>query len=322
VSNKGQIINYAISEHVENAGTHSGDASLILPAQKLYVETLKRIKRTSAQIAKALNITGPFNIQYLSKNNQIKVIECNIRASRSLPFVSKTYNVDFIQLATKIMMGLDIKPRRIDLMDLDHVCIKVPMFSFGRLAGADPVTRVEMASTGEVACFGQNPHEAFLLASFSANFKLPKRTVLITIGPVEAKVEFVRSVKLLKKMGFRLFGTTGTVQFMASRSIEMEIMHKASSGNNLKPNVLESVCNREIDLVINIPNLGELAELTDGYKIRRAAVDYGVSLISNIKNAILMVESMHKMGMKAGWEHPPQYPIVSWEEHLKRSLLL
>jgi len=323
VANKGIIVNYAISEHVENAGTHSGDASLMLPAHNLYVETLKRIKRTSAQIAKALNITGPFNIQYLSKKNQIKVIECNLRASRSLPFVSKTYNVNFIELATKIMMGLDIKPRRIDLMDLDHVCIKVPMFSFGRLAGADPVTRVEMASTGEVACFGKDPHEAFLLASFSANFKLPKSSVLITIGPLEAKVEFVHSTKLLQKMGFRLFGTTGTCQFMQSKGLTLELMHKASETK--KPNVLDAVINKEVDLVINIPNPGELAdvaELSDGYKIRRAAVDYGVSLISNIKNAILMVESMHKMKMKAHWKHPPDLPILSWEEHLKRSLYL
>lgn len=163
VAHNGRIVNYAISEHVENAGVHSGDATLVLPAQKLYVETLKRIKKTSAAIAQALNITGPFNIQYLSKNNDIKVIECNLRASRSFPFVSKTFNTDFIKLATQVMLGMDVKARDINLLDMEHVCMKVPMFSFTRLAGADPITRVEMASTGEVACLGTNTHEAFLL---------------------------------------------------------------------------------------------------------------------------------------------------------------
>merc|ERR1719410_2886535 len=196
VSQNGKLLNYAISEHCENAGVHSGDATLILPAQTLYTETTKRIKKISKKIANALTITGPFNIQYLCKDNCIKVIECNLRASRSFPFVSKTFNVNFIDLATRAMLGHVVRPAEFSLFDFDYVCVKAPMFSFTRLQGADPVLRVEMASTGEVACFGETKHEAYLKALISSGFKIPsgdKKSILISAGPLKSKVAFLES---------------------------------------------------------------------------------------------------------------------------------
>jgi len=319
VANQGEIVNFAIEEHIENAGVHSGDATLLLPAQKLYVETIRRIKKTSADIAKALNITGPFNIQYLSKNNDIKVIECNLRASRSFPFVSKTFNVNFIALATKIMLGKPVKSKHIDLFSLNHVCMKVPMFSFGRLAGADPITRVEMASTGEVACFSSSSHEAFLLGSLSAGFKIPKKNILVTIGSLAFKLEFLPAMHALDRMGFTLHGTEGTVEFYKKHGIKMNIMEKASS--NKKPNILEAIKNYEVDLLINMPRK-EAHDLTDGYHIRRTAVDYSIPLISNIKCASLMVESLEKLGLKAGWTEYPKFTIKSWDEYMRESFLM
>jgi hypothetical protein len=320
VAKNGKIVNFAISEHVENAGVHSGDATLLLPAQKLYVETMKRIKKTSAAIAMALNITGPFNIQYLSKSNDIKVIECNLRASRSFPFVSKTFNVDFIALATKAMLGLDVKSKQIDLIELDHVCMKVPMFSFTRLQGADPITRVEMASTGEVACFSTSVHEAFILGSLSAGFKLPKKSILITIGALEFKLEFLESAHILQNLGFDLYATQGTADFYAEHGIKMTVMHKASSFT--KPNILESIREKKIDLLINIPRKENTQDLTDGYHIRRTAVDFSIPLIPNIKNAVLMVGAFEKIGLRGGWTKYPEFTIKSWDEYLRGSHLL
>merc|ERR1719204_2027241 len=197
------MLNYCISEHIENAGVHSGDATLIVPAQNLYIETMKRVLRTTQKIAKALDITGPFNIQFLCKDNEIKVIECNLRASRSFPFVSKTINVNFIDLATRAMLGDVVRPVKFSLFDFDYVCVKVPMFSFGRLLGADPVLRVEMASTGEVACFGETKYEAFLKALIASGFKLPS-------GPIKSKIAFLESAKTLEKLGYIIYATTKT----------------------------------------------------------------------------------------------------------------
>eukprot|EP00467_Chlorarachnion_reptans_P021401 CAMPEP_0114505530 /NCGR_PEP_ID=MMETSP0109-20121206/10904_1 /TAXON_ID=29199 /ORGANISM="Chlorarachnion reptans, Strain CCCM449" /LENGTH=1462 /DNA_ID=CAMNT_0001683979 /DNA_START=76 /DNA_END=4464 /DNA_ORIENTATION=+ len=310
VAMDGKIINYAISEHVENAGVHSGDATLILPPQKLYVETIKRVKRITKGIAKVLKISGPFNIQFLSKDNEIKVIECNMRASRSFPFVSKTYNVNFIDLATRIMVGKLVRPKVIDLADIDHVAIKAPMFSFTRLQGADPILRVEMASTGEVACFGANKWEAFLKSMLSTGFKIPKnKSVIISAGPLTSKIEFLESAKILQNMGYSLFGTTGTAAFFNKNDVKMKVLHKPSE--NKEPSILSYLKEKKIDLVINIPEDTARQELTDGYKIRRTAVDFNVSLISNLKCAKLLVASLQWLE-----KNPTKYEAKCWQDYM------
>jgi len=311
VAKDGKIINYAISEHVENAGVHSGDASLVLPAQKLYVETIRLVKKAASKIASNLNISGPFNIQFLSKDNEIKVIECNVRASRSFPFVSKTFNVNFIELATKAMIGAPVKPSVIDLSDVAYTCIKVPMFSFTRLQGADPVLSVEMASTGEVACFGESRSEAYLLALISSGFKLPKKNILLSAGPWDAKHEFAPYARILVDLGFKLFASEGTATFLSQMSIPVETLYKPSSGK--KPSILDALTTRKIDLVINFPEKMNPEELTDGYRIRRAAVDFSISLVTNLKSAILLVNSMQRI---------KNFRIRSWDEYLRSSKLL
>merc|ERR550525_2251176 len=207
VASNGELLNYAIAEHVENAGVHSGDASLLLPAQKLFVETHRRVKRIGEKICRALKISGPFNVQFICKENEVKVIECNLRASRSLPFISKTYNVNFVDLATKIMLGISVNPVVVQPIDMDYVACKVPVFSFGRLKNSDPRLGVEMQSTGEVACFGINKYEAFLKAMIAAGFRLPAKNVLVCIGPSNEKREFLEGAKLFAEMGFQLFAT-------------------------------------------------------------------------------------------------------------------
>jgi len=316
VAKNGTVLNYAISEHVENAGVHSGDATLVLPAQKLYVETVKRIKKIAARIAMALRISGPFNIQLLSKSNDIKVIECNLRASRSLPFVSKTFNVNFIELATKVMIGSPTRASTIDLTDVDHVCMKVPMFSFTRLQGADPVLRVEMASTGEVACFGETMYDSFLLGLMSTGFKLPNHSILVTAGPLYSKVEFLPAAQLLQRMGFTLYGTPGTVDFFAQHGVKMHILHKPSYVDK-SPQILDYLKNKKIDLVINIPHSSDPSELTDGYHIRRTAVDFSIPLITNIKTAVLFAEALERV-RKPGFK----WPIKSWDEYMREAKLL
>jgi carbamoyl-phosphate synthase large subunit len=311
VAKGGKILNYAISEHVENAGVHSGDATLVLPAQKLYVETIRLIKKAAAGIAENLNITGPFNIQFLSKDNEIKVIECNLRASRSFPFVSKTFNVNFIELATKAMVGAPVKSSQIDLSDIHYVNIKAPIFSFTRLQGADPVLSVEMASTGEVACFGESRQEAFLKALFSAGFKMPKRNILISAGPLQSKLDLVGACRTFKKLGFHLFATESTAKFMQEQGIEVTLLYKNSSGKS--PTAVEALQKKQIDLVINIPHTVNPEELTDGYLIRRAAVDFNVSLLTNIKTAVLFAHAIDKVR---------KISIKSWDEYLRASKLI
>merc|ERR1712100_21177 len=210
VGQQGDLLNYAVAEHVENAGIHSGDASLLLPAQKLFVETHRRVKMIGQKLCRALKISGPFNIQFICKDNEVKVIECNLRASRSMPFISKTYNVNFIDIATRVMIGLPVRPVTIQPIDMDYVASKVPTFSFGRLKNSDPRLGVEMQSTGEVACFGRNQHEAFLKAMIAAGFKLPTKNILISIGPLAQKTEFIQCAKLLHDIGFQLFATKST----------------------------------------------------------------------------------------------------------------
>merc|ERR1711920_387433 len=220
VASNGELLNYAIAEHVENAGVHSGDASLLLPAQKLFVETHRRVKQIGQKICRALKISGPFNVQFICKENEVKVIECNLRASRSMPYISKTYNVNFIELATRIMLGIHVRPATMQPIDMDYVVCKVPVFSFGRLKNSDPRLGVEMQSTGEVACFGVHQYEAFLKAMIAAGFKLPAKNILLSIGPSVQKQEFLQYARMFNDMGFSLFATKNTHEALKQGGVD------------------------------------------------------------------------------------------------------
>lgn len=296
VAHAGDIVIYAISEHIENAGVHSGDATMVLPPQKLYFETVQRIKKIARQVARALQISGPFNMQFLAKNNQVKVIECNARASRSFPFASKVTGHNFIEIATYAMMNLpkieQLKKKKFITLDLEHVGVKAPQFSFSRLKGADPVLGVEMASTGEVACFGDDLHEALLKALISVGFTLPKKNICLTIGKIENKAAFLPSVRKLSKMGFSLFATEGTSDFLKENKIENTKLFKARSGK--KPNIIDYLIQKKLDLVIDIPKSYAHDEITDGYLIRRRAVDSNIPLITNLQIAKATVDALEK----------------------------
>jgi carbamoyl-phosphate synthase large subunit len=296
VSLNGKIIIYAIAEHIENAGVHSGDATIVLPPQKLYIETIRRIKDITKKIAKGLKITGPFNIQFLAKNNQVKVIECNLRASRSFPFSSKVTGYNFIEIATQAMLKAKplgyFRKQNYSTLDLDHVGVKAPQFSFSRLRGADPVLGVEMASTGEVACFGDDMHEAFLKALISVGFQIPQKSILLTIGRIEDKADFLPSAKRLIEMGFELYATEGTSVFLNEHNIKNTMLHKIRSPQ--KPNLLDALGQRKIDLVINIPKSYSHLEVTDGYLIRRKAIDLNIPLVTNLQVAEAIVEALQR----------------------------
>ena len=275
VAVNGEIVIYAISEHVENAGVHSGDATMVLPPQYTYLETIRRIKEIAKKISRELKITGPFNIQFIAKQNEIKVIECNLRASRSFPFVSKVTKNNFIELATKAIMGMDISGKY-NTVDLDYVGVKAPQFSFSRLRGADPVLGVEMASTGEVACLGKDMNEAFLKAFLSVGFKIPSSNVLLSTGPIKSKAYLLESVRKLEKMGFNLYATKGTADFLRENNVYAKVLHWPSEKK--EPNILTYLAERKIDMVINIPKSFEEEELTNDYLIRRKAVDFNIPL--------------------------------------------
>ena len=293
VAKAGQIINYAIAEHVENAGIHSGDATLILPAQKLFVETVRRVKRIARRIAKALDITGPFNLQLLAKDNDVKVIEANVRASRTFPFVSKTLKVDFIELATRVMSGAQVSPAPISLLDLDYVGIKAPMFSFTRLVGADPILGVEMASTGEVATFGYDKYEAIITSMMSAGLRVPKKSIFLCIGPIESKTEFIPHVREIQDLGIKIYCSRGTHDFYASRGISVHMLEKPST--KVEPNITTMIANGQVDLIINVRDSKASEEsITDGYLIRRHAVDFSVPLLTDIKLASLLISALHR----------------------------
>lgn len=306
VAGKGEIYCYAISEHIENAGVHSGDATIVLPPQRTYLETMRRIKIIAKKIAKSLNISGPLNIQFIAKDNEIKVIECNLRASRSFPFVSKVLKVNFIDLSTKIIMGKRVSKIEISPFDLDYVGVKAPQFSFTRLKGSDPVPGVEMASTGEVACLGDDFNEAFLKSLISVGFKMPIKTVLLSTGPIDSKAEFLESSKILKKMGFKFYATKGTADFMRANNIKVKVLHWPLE--NKEPNVLTYIANKKIDLVINIPKNAQREELDNDYLIRRKAVDFNIPLITNIKLAKRLVEAMSNINLG-------DLKIKSWDEY-------
>ncbi|MBN2482110.1 MAG: carbamoyl-phosphate synthase (glutamine-hydrolyzing) large subunit [Bacteroidales bacterium] len=306
VANSGELVAYAISEHVEFAGVHSGDATIIFPAQKIYFETMRRIKRISRLIAKALNITGPFNIQFLAKDNDIKVIECNLRASRSFPFVSKVLKVNLIELATEVMLGKEVEKPKKTAFDLDYIGIKAPQFSFSRLHKADPILGVDMASTGEVGCIGENFYEAILKAMLSVGYTYPKKNILLSTGPMRSKVELIPGCKLLADKGFNLFATRGTAQFLEMNNIPCTTLYWPDEDK--KPNTLDYLKNRIIDLVINIPKDLSKVELSNDYTIRRSAVDYNIPLITNARLASAFLQAICTIDIA-------EITIKSWGEY-------
>ena len=290
VAQDGKIVCSAISEHVENAGVHSGDATLVLPAQRTYLETMRQIKEFSADIAKSLNINGPFNIQFLAKDNKVKVIECNLRASRSFPFVSKTLKHNFIEEAAKVILGKKVEILEDNTFTFDYVGVKAPEFSFTRLEGADPTTGVEMASTGEVACLGQDFDEAFLKSLTAVGFRFPVKSILISSGTIESKTELLEPARQLVMHGVKFFATPGTAKFMKTNKIEVEEVEWPL--NPKGHSAIELIKSKSIDLVINIPKNFQEEELTNDYLIRRAAVDYKIPLITNRQLAMRLAEAL------------------------------
>ena len=294
VAQNGEIKVYAISEHIEFAGVHSGDATICFPPQKLYVETMRRIKKVSSQIAKALNISGPFNIQFLAKNNDIKVIECNLRASRSFPFVSKVIKINFIDIATKVMMGIPVEKPNKSAFDLDYVGIKASQFSFSRLQGADPVLGVDMSSTGEVGCIGDDTNEAILKSILSVGYKVPQKAVLLSTGTPKQKADLLDAAHLLHNHGFTLYATGGTHKFLNENGIPAVRVYWPSE-SDMQPQALSLLHNKQIDLVVNIPKNLSSTELSNGYKIRRAAIDLNVPLITNARLASAFITAFTSM---------------------------
>ena len=306
VAQNGEIICYAISEHIEFAGVHSGDATIQFPPQKLYVETVRRIKRISRQIAKELNISGPFNIQFLARENDIKVIECNLRASRSFPFVSKVLKLNFIELATKVMLGLPVEKPEKNLFDLDYVGIKASQFSFNRLQKADPVLGVDMASTGEVGCIGDDTSCAVLKAMLSVGYRIPEKNVLMSTGTLKQKVDLLQAARELKAKGYNIFATGGSSKFLTENGVENTRVYWPSEEG--QPQALEMLHKKEIDMVVNIPRDLTATELENGYKIRRASIDLNIPLITNARLASAFIHAFCTMDIE-------DIAIKSWDEY-------
>jgi carbamoyl-phosphate synthase large subunit len=307
VADKGEVIAYAISEHVEFAGVHSGDATMVFPPQKLYIETIRRVKRIAREVAKGLEISGPFNMQLLAKDNDIKVIECNLRSSRSFPFVSKVMKLNLIELATKVMLGVPYEKPDKSLFELDHVGVKAPQFSFHRLLNADPVLGVDMSSTGEVACIGDNYYEAMLKSMLSVGYNIPKKNIFISSGPTRSKVELLKSAGMLTEKGYKLFGTEGTARFFRDNNIECTTLYWPDEEDK-KPNSIDYIKEKKIDLVINIPKDHTRRELSNGYRIRRNAIDFNIPLITNARVASAFIYAFCKYNIE-------DLSIKSWNEY-------
>ena len=307
VARDGEIIVYAISEHIEFAGVHSGDATIQFPPQKLYVETVRRIKKIAGQIARALEISGPFNIQFLAKDNDIKVIECNLRASRSFPFVSKVLKLNFIEFATKVMLGIPVDKPAKNEFDLDYVGIKASQFSFSRLQKADPVLGVDMVSTGEVGCMGEDTYEALLNSMLSVGQRIPASSILLSSGTARQKADMLESAMMLHRKGYKLYATAGTHKFLEDNGIPSTRVGKPSDNDEF-PKALDLIHNRQIDMVVNIPRTLEKRELSDGYKIRRAAIDFNIPLITNARLATTFIKAFCKMS-------EDDIKIKSWDEY-------
>jgi carbamoyl-phosphate synthase large subunit len=288
VARNGEIVEYAISEHIEFAGVHSGDATLVFPAQKIYLATARAIKRISARIAKELNISGPFNIQYLAKDNEVKVIECNLRASRSFPFVSKVLKKNFIETATRIMLGEKVEKEDTSTFDIDYIGVKASQFSFARLHKADPVLGVDMSSTGEVGCLGKDFDEALLNAMISVGHHVPEGSVLVSSGDVRGKVDMLDACRLLGEHGYKIYATEGTAKFLNNNGVEAQ---SVCWPDEVGENVLDLISSHKVGLVINIPKNHTKRELTNGYRIRRQAIDHNVPLLTNARLASAYVKA-------------------------------
>ena len=306
VAKDGEIIAYAISEHIEFAGVHSGDATIQFPPQKLYVETVRRIKRISREIARELKISGPFNIQFLARDNDIKVIECNLRASRSFPFVSKVLKINLIELATQVMLGIPVEKPDKNLFDLDYVGIKASQFSFNRLQKADPVLGVDMASTGEVGCLGDDTNCAILKAMLSVGYRIPEKSVLLSTGGPKQKVEMLQAARQLQKKGYKIYATGGSSKFLTENGVENTRVYWPSEEG--QPQALDMLHRKEIDMVVNIPKNLTSGELTNGYKIRRAAIDLNIPLITNARLASAFINAFCTMSVN-------DLQIKSWAEY-------
>lgn len=307
VAKNGEIIAYAISEHIEFAGVHSGDATIQFPPQKLYCETIRRIKRVSKMIAQELHISGPFNIQFLARENDIKVIECNLRASRSFPFVSKVLKINLIELATKVMLGLPVEKPEKTLFDLDYVGIKASQFSFNRLQKADPVLGVDMASTGEVGCLGDDTNTALLKSMLSVGHRIPKKNILLSTGGAKQKADMLDAARQLVNNGYKLYATVGSSKYLTENGIENTLVYWPSDKDK-KPQALDMLHNHEIDMVVNIPKDLTASELSNGYKIRRAAIDLNVPLITNGRLASAFINAFCRVKLE-------DIDIKSWAEY-------
>lgn len=308
VADRGRVIIEAITEHVENAGIHSGDATLVIPPQRLYLETIRKTKKITREIVAALQITGPFNIQFIAKNNFIQVIELNLRASRSFPFVSKVTGYNFIAIATRAMLGRQI-PLTYETLELDYVGVKAPQFSYHRLKGANPVANVEMASTGEVACLGENLYEAYLRAWLATEQTLPEKRILVSLADAH-KAKLLPYLKQLDEQGWELYSTSGTHAYLSKNGVGSYFVYKSSEGN--EPNIQTLIAQRKIELIINLPTSSALDTSSDGFVIRRMAVDHHIPLITNMQIAQIMLQCLIDFRGK-----PPE-SVLSWQEYIQR----
>ena len=306
VAKNGEMLIYAISEHVEFAGVHSGDATMVFPPQKMYVETMRRIKKIAREVARMLNISGPFNMQLMAKDNEIKVIECNLRASRSFPFVSKVLKVNFIDIATKVMLGVDPEVPHKSAFERDYVGIKAPQFSFSRLQKADPVLGVEMASTGEVGCLGEDFHEAILKAMLSVGYTIPKKNILLSTGDSRSKMDMLSAAKALQAKGYDIFATRGTAVFLETNGVHATVLHWPDQDE--QPNTLTYIKEKKIDLVVNIPKNLSKDELNNDYTIRRSAIDFNIPLITNARLASAFINAFCRLSKE-------DVRIKSWNEY-------
>ena len=306
VAQNGEIVEYAISEHVEFAGVHSGDATLVFPAQKIYYETARQIKRVSRKIAKELNISGPFNMQFLAKNNEVKVIECNLRASRSFPFVSKVLKRNFIETATRIMLDAPYEKWDSSNFDVDWIGVKASQFSFSRLHNADPVLSVDMSSTGEVGCIGDDFSEALLTSMISVGYSLPQKNVMVSSGDSKSKVDLLEACRTLQATGYNIYATGGTHKFLEENGVKaIMVSWPDEKADN---NIMQLIANHTFELIVNIPKNHSRRELTNGYKIRRAAIDHNIPLITNARLASAFIEAFCKL-------KEADIAIKSWQEY-------
>ena len=310
VAQNGEVVEYAISEHVEFAGVHSGDATLVFPAQKIYFATARRIKKISRQIAKELNISGPFNIQFLARNNEVKVIECNLRASRSFPFVSKVLKRNFIETATRIMLDAPYTRPDKSAFDIDWIGVKASQFSFSRLHKADPVLGVDMSSTGEVGCIGDDFSEALLSAMIATGFKIPspEKGVMFSSGAMKSKVDLLESSRMLFAKGYKIYATAGTAAFLNAHGVATVAVFWPDERPDAENNVMTMIAEHKFDLIVNIPKNHTKRELTNGYKIRRGAIDHNIPLITNARLASAFIEAFCEMKLE-------DIQIKSWQEY-------